>query len=144
MRGSSSSAATKCISLVPGLVKQTSMPASARVFIRAWAPFMRGTRIVRVENALEQQPSLPQAAQPVDVLPGDARVELRLDPGLERIKVAPVRHLRLEVAEGERLAVERHVQHPAWMREHLPQSSQRRAGAIGGQAVAHVAPARTG
>jgi len=40
MRGSLSSAATKCISLVPGLVKQTSMPASASVVMRAWAPFM--------------------------------------------------------------------------------------------------------
>jgi hypothetical protein len=39
-RGSLSSAATKCISLVPGLVKQTSTPASTRVFIRACAPFM--------------------------------------------------------------------------------------------------------
>src|SRR5690606_34199368 len=38
--GSLSRAATKCISLVPGLVKQTSTPASTRVFIRACAPFV--------------------------------------------------------------------------------------------------------
>ena len=39
-------AATKCISLVPGLEKQTSMPASTSVFIRAWAPFMGGSFVV--------------------------------------------------------------------------------------------------
>src|SRR5688572_15555775 len=38
--GTSSSAATKCISEVPGFMKQTSTPASTSVRIRAWAPFM--------------------------------------------------------------------------------------------------------
>ena len=39
MAGTSSSAATKCISEVPGLAKQTSTPASTRVERRARAPF---------------------------------------------------------------------------------------------------------
>jgi hypothetical protein len=40
MRGSRSRAATNCISLVPGLAKQAVTPLSARVVIRASAPFM--------------------------------------------------------------------------------------------------------
>src|SRR3954468_20326826 len=36
--GTSSSAATKCISDVPGLVKQVRTPASTSVRSRAWAP----------------------------------------------------------------------------------------------------------
>ena len=39
MRGTVSSAATKCISDVPGLAKHTSTPPSTKVLIRAWAPF---------------------------------------------------------------------------------------------------------
>src|SRR3990167_7335280 len=49
MRGSWSSAATKCISLVPGLVKQTSMPASTSVFMRACAPLGMGGLLGGVE-----------------------------------------------------------------------------------------------
>ena len=37
--GTSSSAATKCISEVPGFMKQVSTPWSTRVRISAWAPF---------------------------------------------------------------------------------------------------------
>src|SRR3954470_16346780 len=37
--GTSSSAATKCISDVPGLAKQTSTPAPTSVRMSAWAPF---------------------------------------------------------------------------------------------------------
>ena len=40
MRGSPSSAATKCISDVPGLVKQTSTSLSTSVRSSDWAPFM--------------------------------------------------------------------------------------------------------
>src|SRR5579885_2989271 len=40
MRGSRSSAVTTCISDVPGLPKQISMPLSASVWTRASAPFM--------------------------------------------------------------------------------------------------------
>src|SRR5207237_914860 len=39
--GQVSSAATKCISDVPGLAKQTLTPASTRVWTSARAPFMR-------------------------------------------------------------------------------------------------------
>src|SRR6188472_2321450 len=50
--GTASSAATKCISLVPGLVKHVVTPASTRVRIMAWAPFMAhdGTYIRLVET----------------------------------------------------------------------------------------------
>ena len=40
MAGTSSSAATKCISEVPGLAKQTSTPASTSVERSARAPFI--------------------------------------------------------------------------------------------------------
>ena len=39
--GTASSAATKCISDVPGLVKHTSTPPSTSVRMSACAPFMR-------------------------------------------------------------------------------------------------------
>src|SRR5690606_22008695 len=39
--GTSSRAATKCISLVPGLAKQVSTPAASSVFTKLIAPFMR-------------------------------------------------------------------------------------------------------
>ena len=42
--GHESSAATKCISEVPGLVKHTSTPQSTSVRMSAWAPFMRTGR----------------------------------------------------------------------------------------------------
>src|SRR5688500_17374310 len=44
MSGTSSSAATKCISEVPGLAKQTSTPAPTRVRMSASAPFTGGPR----------------------------------------------------------------------------------------------------
>src|SRR5690606_8734408 len=40
MPGTWSSAATKCISLVPGLAKQVSTPAASSVFTRLFAPFI--------------------------------------------------------------------------------------------------------
>ena len=42
MPGMRSSAATKCISLVPGLEKQTSTPPLSSVFTRLSAPFTAG------------------------------------------------------------------------------------------------------
>jgi hypothetical protein len=52
--GSLSSAATKCISLVPGLLKQTSIPASTSVFISAWAPFMGVAGMLRFSEKQNQ------------------------------------------------------------------------------------------
>ena len=43
MAGTSSRAATKCISEVPGFEKQTSTPQSTRVLMTACAPFMAGS-----------------------------------------------------------------------------------------------------
>ena len=43
MPGTRSSAATKCISDVPGLQKQVSTPLFSRVWTRLSAPFMRGS-----------------------------------------------------------------------------------------------------
>jgi hypothetical protein len=40
MPGIRSSAATKCISLVPGLAKQVSTPQASSVFTRLSAPFI--------------------------------------------------------------------------------------------------------
>jgi len=40
IRGTESSACTKCISDVPGFMKQTSTPASTRLVIRACDPFI--------------------------------------------------------------------------------------------------------
>src|SRR5688500_13488824 len=63
MPGIWSSAATKCISLVPGLAKQVSMPEASRVRTRLAAPFMGGVPW-RLEM-LRRAPLIAQRSQQV-------------------------------------------------------------------------------
>ena len=117
--GTVSSAATKCISDVPGFAKQTSTPESTSVRIRAWAPFMaglpsrrwcRGSGSRRVERDLD-------AAHEVDLhrvlelqvvpLLGLADPVLARDrpperhPDLEQLAHHPVAHLGIGLEDRE-------------------------------------------
>ena len=66
MAGTSSSAATKCISEVPGLAKQTSTPASTSVERRARAPFMSALP-VRATPSIRSGPEDPRGVEgPLD------------------------------------------------------------------------------
>src|ERR1700754_731925 len=57
MPSTRSSAATKCISEVPGLLKQTSTPPATRVRTRLSAPFIRSTPVRRqVSRSCDDQP----------------------------------------------------------------------------------------
>src|SRR6516164_5810598 len=62
MPSTRSRAATKCISEVPGLVKQTSTPPATRVRTRLSAPFIRSTP-VREVGSFDQR--VLQADQPL-------------------------------------------------------------------------------
>ncbi|GAB1412050.1 hypothetical protein MASR1M97_07860 [Candidatus Desulfobacillus denitrificans] len=70
-------------------------------------------------------------------------IELGVDPDLHRLEALRRGHGLGEVAEGERLAADGHVEQPAGVAEDVPQLRQA-AGQRGaaGHAVAHVAVAR--
>jgi hypothetical protein len=100
-------------------------------------------RILDVEDALQHDPARPVLAHPGQVLPGDARVELAVHPGLELGQAACVGYRCGQVAKHQGLALDRDVEQPLWMREQVPGlaqlAGQREAA---GHAVAHVAVAR--
>src|SRR5213078_2506071 len=60
MPSTRSSAATKCISEVPGLVKQTSTPPATNVRTRLSAPFMVSLPFVFVLRAGQDQTLFPR------------------------------------------------------------------------------------
>jgi hypothetical protein len=70
-------------------------------------------RVLDVEDALQHDPAWPVLAHPGQVLPGHARVELAVHPGLEFGQAARVGHRRGQVAEGQRLALDGDVEQPA-------------------------------
>ena len=59
--------------------------------------------VLGVKHALDDEPAVPVLADPGDVVPGDARIELRVDPAAKRVRAAGARHGLLEVPERERL-----------------------------------------
>ncbi|MNP11849.1 hypothetical protein D3C76_1040580 [compost metagenome] len=104
----------------------------------------RPPRVFSVEDALENQRARPQAAQPLDVGPGDARVELAVDPVLERVEVARIRNLCAEATEHQRLAAQYDIPQPAGAGEYLPRPDQGRPQSAGVQPVAGVPVAHAG
>ena len=99
-----------------------------------------GARIVGLEHALDEELAVPETAQPLDVLPGDGRIELRVDPGLVRVQVGRIGDDVRQAAEGVRLAEQAHVAHPAGPRADLPGLRELRPEAVAADhAVAGVA-----
>src|SRR5699024_12282749 len=90
----------------------------------------RAARVIDLHDALEEQRAVPSLAQPGDVVPGHARVELAIDPGLDSVEIAGIGHLVGEAAEGMRAAAAGHVPQPARAGERLggPDPRSPRAG----------------
>ena len=87
----------------------------------------RFARVVGIEDALDDQRSLPRGAHPFDVLPGDARIEVTADPAHEVAHRRARAEQRLKVAECHRPSAKRHVPRPIGATEHLARAAQRSA-----------------
>ena len=93
----------------------------------ASAPLRGGDlRVLGVEDALQDQLAAPELLHPLDVLPGERRVELPGDPLRQRGEAVRVRDAALEVAERLSLAAQ-HVQRPAGLSQDIKNGRQRQA-----------------
>ena len=66
----------------------------------------RGPGVIGVEDALQDQLARPDLLDPLDVLPGQRRIELVADPFGELVDVVHALHVAGEIAEGLALALE--------------------------------------
>ncbi len=84
---------------------------------RARAGLGREPRVLDIEHALEDELARPQAPDPLDVLPGERRIELRRDPRRQRLHIGAAADVAGEIAEGLALAAQ-HAERPAsaWSR----------------------------
>ena len=76
-------------------------------------------RVVGVEHALDDQTPGPVLAHPGDLVPGDARIELRVDPVPERLRGPRSGDGVLQVGERERPPAQRDVAHPSWVADEI-------------------------
>src|SRR3954449_12486536 len=82
--------------------------------------------VLGIEHTLHDEAAWPVFAHPGDVVPGDARVELLVDPLPERVWRLRVRHRLLEVAEGRRPPADRHVPDPRGVRDEVEDAARLR------------------
>ena len=66
-------------------------------------------RVLRIENALDDELAFPLLAQPGDIVPVDRGIELAVDPGLEIGKRAGAGRVFGDIAEFQRPAAQRHI-----------------------------------
>jgi hypothetical protein len=103
----------------------------------------RALGVIHVEYAFQQQSAFPLLAQPLDVGPGDGRVELGVDPPAERVGIAGGGYVRIHGAQAHGLAAQRHIPQPARPESTCPSLSSL-ARTRHGHAVAGIAMARAG
>ena len=102
----------------------------------------RSSRVVGIEDALQRDLAAPVLAQPGEVIPGDAGIELAGHPPLEVTGHACVRQRLLEVAERERFATDGDVAEPTGVAHEVETTSQAlRRGEFSTDAVSNVAVA---
>src|ERR1700722_7015443 len=98
------------------------------------------TGVVGVEDALQCDLAAPMLAQPREVVPGHAGIELSCDPGLEVARHASIRQRLFQVAKGEGSSTEGDVAHPPGVREEIGTSSKAlRARDIAADPVSRIA-----
>ena len=86
----------------------------------ASAPWSRRrSGVVGVQDALQRDLAAPVLAQPREVVPGHAGIELSGDPRLEVTGDVRVGQRLLEVPERERSTTDRDVAHPLGVREEV-------------------------
>src|SRR5262249_23675411 len=98
-----------------------------------------GARVVRVEDALEDELARPQASHPGDIAPGKSRDELTGDPLRKRRHVIADAQPSAEIAE---IAARRaqHAQNPARLAQHIERIGERQARRYG-QSILYVSVA---
>src|SRR5689334_25246349 len=81
------------------------------------------TRIVRIEDALDDQRPFPLGSDPFDVSPADARIDTGADPTHQILERRPGAEEWFEVSKGERTALHCHIPGPAGPGGDLPKAA---------------------
>src|SRR5207342_3380787 len=74
----------------------------------------RSPRVIGIENTLDHQRPVPLRTDPLDILPGDACVEVAVDPRLEIVERRAFSNHGFEVSKTEWPAMDCNVPKPSW------------------------------